>query len=272
MLYSGLGRNRKAFFGTGKLCRQLPVWDVENAALVLDYSTSEFLMVHIVPPDTLDEHRRRVSTEQRVGDLEEYAANVVRKDNGDVYIDRVPMVEQGAKGYCVPATVERLARYFGVTGIDMHQLAENFRTTGGGGTSIDGAVRGTRRLLGEYGLRMKETTKLRAQTLVRNIDKGIPVLWFHYSTKAFQSLINESIAGREKGSFDEWLTGLRQRKKLKKGTTGAHVALIIGYNQQSGEFAVSNSWGSKFQLAWVRFSDLEQVDSHLHLYVVTPRR
>lgn len=272
LLREGLGRGRKAYFGSGKLSRQMPMWDIEGSGLILDSVDGEYLMLHIVPPEALGEHRRRVTGEQRAGALDEYAANVVRGDNGDVCIGRVPMVDQGQKGYCVPATVERIARYFGISDIDMHKLASKFHTAGGGGTSVEGTVRGTRKLLGEYGLRMREATKLRRQTLIRYVDQGIPVLWFHFSTPDFKQLIDESLASRADTPFDEWVSGIHSRPKLKKGVSGAHVALIIGYNQRSGEFAVSNSWGERYAVAWVRFADMEQVDSRLNLYVVIPRR
>ena len=48
---------------------------------------------------------------------------MMRKDNGDVVIDGVPMVDQGQKGYCAVATVERLARYFGLE-VDQHEMAQ----------------------------------------------------------------------------------------------------------------------------------------------------
>ena len=38
------------------------------------------------------------------------------------------MVDQGQKGYCVPATVERVLRYYGINDLNMHQLAEAGKT------------------------------------------------------------------------------------------------------------------------------------------------
>ena len=271
LLRERLGRARKLYFGSGNLSRQLPAWGIGNANLILDYSEGEYLIVRIVPTRELGDHRRRAAEGQRAGTLDRYAANVVREKNGDVYIGRVPMVDQGSKGYCVPATVERVARYFGITDIDMHKLAEKFHTAGGGGTTIDGAVRGTRKLLGEHGLRMKETTRLRRQTIIRHIDQGIPLLWFHFSTADFKSRLDESLAARSSTPPREWAARIAGRKKIRKGNSGAHVALLVGYNPRTGEIAVSNSWGERYNIAWVGFADMEQVDSRLNLYVVTPR-
>ena len=60
--------------------------------------------------------------------------NVVRDPRGDVFIDNVPMVDQGQKGYCSVATAERVLRYFGLT-VDEHEIAQAAGTTAEGGTS-----------------------------------------------------------------------------------------------------------------------------------------
>ena len=57
------------------------------------------------------------------------------KGRGDVFIDNVPMVDQGQKGYCSVATAERVLRYYGVE-IDEHQIAEAAGTTAEEGTDV----------------------------------------------------------------------------------------------------------------------------------------
>ena len=56
------------------------------------------------------------------------------KGRGDVFVDNVPMVDQGQKGYCSVATAERVLRYYGLE-IDEHQLAEAAGTSAEDGTS-----------------------------------------------------------------------------------------------------------------------------------------
>ena len=60
--------------------------------------------------------------------------NVIRDPRGDVFIDNVPMVDQGQKGYCSAATSERVLRYYGVE-VDEHEIAQAAGTTAEGGTS-----------------------------------------------------------------------------------------------------------------------------------------
>ena len=63
--------------------------------------------------------------------------NVVRDPRGDVFIDNVPMVDQGQKGYCAAAASERVLRYYGVD-VDEHEIAQTAGTTAEGGTSTLG--------------------------------------------------------------------------------------------------------------------------------------
>ena len=63
-------------------------------------------------------------------------SHVKKNADGDVWIDGVPMVDQGQKGYCAAATSERVLRYYGFT-IDEHEIAQAAGTTARGGTSID---------------------------------------------------------------------------------------------------------------------------------------
>lgn len=63
------------------------------------------------------------------------SANVVKDPRGDVFIDNIPMVDQGQKGYCAAATAERVLKYYGVD-IDEHEVAQAAGTTAEQGTSI----------------------------------------------------------------------------------------------------------------------------------------
>lgn len=63
----------------------------------------------------------------------ELPQNIKKLENGDVYIQNIPMVDQGQKGYCVVATTQRLFEYYGIQA-DQHQIAQvagtNDRQTG----------------------------------------------------------------------------------------------------------------------------------------------
>ncbi|MGI5869298.1 MAG: hypothetical protein ACOX9C_07640 [Kiritimatiellia bacterium] len=65
--------------------------------------------------------------------------NIRRTPEGDVWVDGVPMVDQGQKGYCAAATSERVLRYYGLN-VDQHQIAQLAKTAAESGTSIEGMV------------------------------------------------------------------------------------------------------------------------------------
>lgn len=79
-----------------------------------------------------------------------YSQNVKYR-NGDVYIEGVPMVNQGRKGYCVPATMERVLRYYGFE-VDMHLLALIMDTKPGGGTAFTSEFESLTRIAYEAGM------------------------------------------------------------------------------------------------------------------------
>ena len=270
LLTSELGGSERVNFAGAAKKHQLPAWKLDRYVLVVDYAPQEYLMLHIVPPEALG--RRGKSSGAALPSRQSYAEHVKRNDRGDVFIADVPMVDQGGKGYCVPATVERLARYYGVSGVDMHKLAEQANTKNSGGTYIRGMLRSIHRLLSSCGLEVRSVGKLKKSTIMRLVDRGTPLLWVHYSTPEFGQRMRHSNAARGRATPEAWRKELRRQRLIKKSTKGAHIALIIGYNRDTGEIAITNSWGETHRLEWVRFADMEQVDQGDDLFVVEPRK
>jgi len=66
-------------------------------------------------------------------------AHVKKNSAGDLWVDGVPMVDQGQKGYCAAASAERVLRYYGWQG-DQHEIAQLADTAAQGGTALDGMV------------------------------------------------------------------------------------------------------------------------------------
>ena len=270
LLDANLGRSQRAVFAQAATKHQLPAWTLERYVLLLDYSPEEYLIMHIVPPESLG--RCPESGAAPVASRRSFAERVKRNDSGDVFISDVPMVDQGHKGYCVPATVERLTRYFGVSGVDMHKLAEKASTRDGGGTTVKGMLRSVHKLLTGSGLQMRSAGRLAKGTIANYVDRGLPLMWFHFSTPEFRKRLEYSLASRGRATPEGWRKQLRRQRLIKRDNKGAHVALIIGYNKKTGEVAISNSWGERHRIAWVRFQDMEQVTQGGDLYVVEPRK
>lgn len=77
--------------------------------------------------------------------------SVAKTPKGDVYIDGMPMVDQGAKGYCAASTTERVLRYYGLE-IDQHQVAQLAETSAASGTSFEGIAEAAEKIGKSYSL------------------------------------------------------------------------------------------------------------------------
>ena len=107
---------------------------------------------------TVDGPKRLAASGRRTGaaraeakGAKKIADNVIRDPRGDVFIDNVPMVDQGQKGYCSVSTAERVLRYYGLE-IDEHELAQAANTTAEGGTSTLAMKESVKAIGGKYRL------------------------------------------------------------------------------------------------------------------------
>ncbi len=81
--------------------------------------------------------------------------NVANNPAGDVWIDNVPMVDQGQKGYCAAATSERVLRYYGLE-VDQHQIAQLADTAAEGGTTLEGMTKAIAKVGRQFQLDKKD--------------------------------------------------------------------------------------------------------------------
>lgn len=194
-------------------------------------------------------------------------ALVTRRENADVVLNQIPMVDQGPKGYCVPATFERLLRYAGIPA-DMYDLAALGGTGFGGGTNVTKLVESLERTARQHGRRL-ETIRVKPSpaTLARYFDEGRPVLWSLASTPAFNALASAYSAERAALSSDPAALKTWAAERRRLGTTltpeagSAHLCLLVGYNRATGELAFSDSWGPEFAERWLPAAAVQAVSS-----------
>ncbi len=199
--------------------------------------------------------------------LSELSLNV-RKNGDDVFIGGLPMVDQGAKGYCVVASVQRLFEYYGIA-CDMHQLAQIAGSDPDRGTSslaintelgrIDHLfktrfsclmVRQGERLVelldGQYvGPEVPE--RKYHEAIRKHIDQGIPLLW-----------------SLEVGLHPE-------EPPLQEQASGGHMRMIIGYNLAKKQILFSDSWGAGHELKRMDADDACQATHGLFVMKPTTR-
>lgn len=238
-----LGKPERDALGKGDLREKVWRWDWNGHAIMLSLQEGKYAALRIMPVDRADRAGRVEKITE--GALKKRMAECVeRRENGDVVIRNIPMVNQGPKGYCSPATWERYLRYMDIPA-DMYLLALAANTRIGGGTSSSEMIRATGSLVSYNGRELKEVQpQATAKGIAEYIDDGLPIMWSFMSTPDFQAAANNNTARRN---------GKEQKKagQAEDTSSGGHICLIIGYNQSTGEIAISDSWGPRFAERWV---------------------
>lgn len=242
-------------FGNSRNTReQVKRWDWNGHAFLLASPRDEYVALRIMPVYSAD-----AGGKSRISDAEvkaRVASRIERRENGDVILTGIPMVDQGPKGYCVPATWERVMRYMGVPA-DMYVLAMAGDTGAGGGTHLSAVTEGARESIVAAGRKI-ENPKMKIDTLnvSRFIDRGLPIMWTMFSTPQFNNAANARLKDRASVTDPiEWKKRLnnarRDGRQFRIDDKHSHVCMIIGYNKKTNEIAVSDSWGPEFAERWV---------------------
>jgi hypothetical protein len=255
-LTEALGPGKEQRFGEGKTRRTVRRWDWNGHSFLLSSEENEYVSLSVVPTDYADAGGRSA----RVKDTEvkqRLLDSVVREDNGDVFLSEIPMVNQGPKGYCVPATFERAMRTMGIDA-DMYLLAMVGQSSANGGTVVELLLENVRSQVYRKGRRTKDdhVEKLRIRDVKRYLDSGIPIMWTMCSMEEYNKCADQTTASRKNvqdwKAYAEELTGkAAEFTDLPKPDDRHHICMIVGYNDATQEIAVSDSWGDRFERRWV---------------------
>lgn len=267
---SELGGKRRCSIGAGKLRRRTEAWKYGNTAFVLDAEENEFVRVWIVPLERFGELTSAAI--ERAKSSAKLVENLKKNAFGDVWISGIPMVNQGQKGYCVPATIERVLRYYGIEDLDMHKIAELSGTLVGGGTSVQGMINALAPVVKKNRLEFT-TQKLTFNKIRQSVDRGVPMLWTMFSTPEYMSRMRINSLERQDGS--DSATHAKRLDALaplafdaQRARAFAHICLIVGYNMKTKEICVSNSWGESLSELWVRFDDALIVSQERQVFLL----
>ena len=203
--------------------------------------------------------------------------NIVKTDQGDVYIDNIPMVDQGTKGYCAVAAAARVFRYYGYE-TDMHRLASLANSSADKGTNGSDMFKHLRRLSPIYHTKLIEYKKFKISKAIAEI-KGYniyakkmhgPVYRFESGEKCYDvfdpQILLKYKCEKQKSEYKRFLS--RIKENINKGTPifwgvmlglykepvvniqsrGGHLRLIIGYNDKSNQIIYSDTWGRGHEL------------------------
>lgn len=265
-----LGESDRQKFGEGETRTDVQRWDWNGHAFLLSHVEDEYVGLSIQPVEFADKRGRSA----RVPDSlvrERARGNVEARENGDVVIGNLPMVDQGPKGYCVPATAERCMRYLGIPA-DMYLLAMAGETKIGGGTSVSLLLNNIGQDIKRKGRKFESWTgEFKLRDLKKYIDDGIPVMWTLFSTKEFNQTANQrSKERKETADFAAYAGKVKadsEANSLPADRTTGHVVIVIGYNETTNEIAFSDSWGERFAERWITIPEAEQI-SQQYFYVI----
>jgi hypothetical protein len=260
---NALGTPEKQSFGTGRgIKERLQRWDWEGHSFLLASQEDEYVSLRIMSTEAADNKgRSKKLSDAALRKLT--IENIITRPYGDVLIDNIPMVDQGPKGYCVPATFERYLRYMQIPA-DMYLLAMAGQTEIGGGTSLNRIIDSVDGYISSQSRTMKQLNEtIKVRTIQKYIDQGLPIIWTMFSSREYNQYANQRTIDRQAVTdWDAWETTTKSNARsteLRKDIRSAHACLIIGYNTATGEIAVSDSWGSSYNERWISAEQAEQV-------------
>jgi hypothetical protein len=188
--------------------------------------------------------------------------NVTKNAEGDIYIAGVPMVDQGAKGYCVAASCQRLFEYMRIP-CDQHEMAQLLNVDVVRGANAIEMQKSLAKVDQKFGVAFKPlvnpelyydnrgkrrvSLKEFAGIIREHTSKGVPLLW-----------------ALEIGKYEE-------NPPLPSGgqVRGGHMRMLIGYNSAKNEVIFTDSWGAGHELKRMAAEDAYEVT--LGIYSMSPR-
>ncbi len=243
------------------------IWTAPSGIALLEYNEyntpgkvtkPEFLRLKLAAPNQADfTMGKMVTGVQRM----ELLKRVTKNPAGDVFITGVPMVDQGAKGYCVAASCQRLFEYMRVP-CDQHELAKLVSVDAEKGADIFGMQKSLAKIDGKFKVTFKPlvnpqlfynngkrrvSDKEFIAIIKDHTDKGVPLLWALALGRAEE---------------DPPLPGAGQ-------TSGGHMRMIIGYNVAKNQVIFTDSWGAGHELK--RMATLDAYEVTMGLYSMSPR-
>ena len=240
-------------------------WERENehcAALLEAASTgkgkkytAEFIRLSVAPSKSALE-KGGAKDVVRKADLR---GNVIIEENGDVWIKGVPMVDQGEKGYCVPAAVSRVFAYYGMDGVDQHALAALCKSSDRG-TALDDMEKALRSICGPFHMTVKSWDWVGIKSFAKKARKMVRKTGTLPDDHEIVQMILEDVE-RHPGNMNKGLVGIKQQidagvpvvwavllgifpEQGLPQSFGGHMRLIIGYNDEEKTIIYTDTWGA----------------------------
>ncbi len=216
----------------------------------------------------------------------------VKNDELGRYID-VPMVDQGQKGYCVAAAVERMMRYYG-SNVDQHTIAQVADSDSDRGTSITKTLETLGRLENKFGIKIKlyygfeefdqqgsfnefvnnyNRAAKQAKKKQLDVDNYLGAKGKYFPDKFLAAADMElfiQARQKEKADYKKFIEMIHE--KINTGTpvlwgvivfpgqdgaarVGRHMRIINGYNDKENSLIYTDSWGAGHERKKMKYED-----------------
>jgi hypothetical protein len=245
------------------------VWTTPSGIAILEHNDyqvggqitqPEFLRLKLAAPDQADWSMGKMAMGVQRMSLQK---NVTKTATRDVFISGVPMVDQGAKGYCVAASCQRLLEYMRIP-CDQHEIAQLLNVDVEKGANAMVMQKSLAKVDQKFGVsfkplinpeiyydnkgKRKVSLKEFATIIREHADKGVPLLW---------------ALGLGKFPEDPPLTSGGGQ------ISGGHMRVMIGYNSAKNQIIFTDSWGAGHEVK--RMAAADAYEATLGLYSMSPR-
>lgn len=284
------------------------VWKTPGTLWTLEFSTTrkstpqgvkvlpEFVRLELTPEKA---PRKPGQSDAKIAPLN--PRQKVRKlPSGDTFLEGIPMVDQGQKGYCFPASAERVLRYHGVR-VDQHEIAQ-LAGNQGAGTSLQGGLEGLKiagnRL--QFRVRMIDHPHAGLESFLKEYNRQAAKFGPKFSIPPLQGVVDVQalyanlrpdlfVQARQAQKLDKnrflravqgaidaghplmWcvLLGLARENTPALQSSGGHARLLVGYNAKTRECLYSDSWGVGHELKRMSFDDAWLM--HQYCFLLIPQ-
>jgi hypothetical protein len=241
-------------------------WDSPECIAIMEHNhlpaagkaQPEFLRLKLASPKAADwaMGARAVGMKTNTINRAALVKNVVKEESGDTFIQGIPMVDQGQKGYCVVASCQRMFEYLHVP-CDQHELAQLAQSSADGGTNP--------RLMEEALDKVDHKYQTRLKRIITPLDQRKAAL----DERKFTAVVKESVDAGIPLLWALTLGKYPEKPALSEQTFGGHMRMIIGYNEKEGSLIFSDSWGSGHEKK--RMSLLHGLSATHGLYQLVPK-
>lgn len=207
--------------------------------------------------------------------------SITTEDDGTVWLKGLPMVDQGQKGYCVPATLARVFAYYGMDKVDQHALAAVCDSSADGGTTSRGMEQAMRDVCKKFRTKFiiidDYMTNLKSviepyNKFAKRADVDTLSLSDDVFGTADPKVLRQARAGKptqvtkwmkdikkniDAGTPVIWMVmlGIYQEEVSLPQSRGGHARLIIGYNLKKKTIIYTDSWGAMHARKTIKAED-----------------